>query len=78
MNCSQLYYGAKGVKRKPLCKNPIILDDGRIKPPKGAEKYTLRYYILSKKPMTEKQVVDVILSLYILCSAVALGLSMVG
>ena len=73
-----VYYGAKGVKRKSLCKNPIILDDGRIKPPKGAEKYTLRYYILSKKPMTEKQVVDVILSSYILCSAVALGLSMVG
>ncbi len=40
--------------------NPIINDDGTLQPPKGAEHYTLFYYILSKKPMTEKRMVQTV------------------
>lgn len=72
------YYGTKGIKRRSVCQDPIMLDDGRLRPPKGSEKYTLFYYILSKKPMSEKMLVNTVLSFYVLCGAVALALSMVG
>lgn len=73
-----IYYGhIKKIERRPACMNPIILDDGRIKPPAGAEKYTLAYFILSKKPMKEPHLVIVLLSIYTLCGFVALGLSMI-
>ena len=38
-------------------------------PPKGAERYTLAYWLLSRRPMTEKKLVRVILTLYAVAGA---------
>ena len=59
-----VYYSVKKVNRKILCQRPIIDDEGRIHTPKGAERYTLAYWILSKRPMTERNLVRAILSVY--------------
>jgi len=73
-----LYFGGiKKKNRREACHNPVINEDGTLSPPKGAEKYTLAYYILSKKPMKEGRLVAVILALYAVCSAVAIVLSVV-
>jgi len=73
-----LYFGGiKKENRREACHNPVINEDGTLSPPKGAEKYTLAYYILSKKPMKEGRLVAVILALYAVCSAVAIVLSVV-
>ena len=69
-----VYYKFKGIERREACINPVILDDGRLKPPEGAERYTLVYYILSKKSMEEKKLVYMVLVLYAICGLVALGL----
>ncbi len=61
--------------RREACHNPIINDDGTLSPPKGAERYTLAYYILSKKPMREGRLVAVILALYAVSCAIAIALS---
>lgn len=61
--------------RRHACHNPVLLDDGRLRPPPGAERYTLAYWILSKRPMTERELVRVILGLYALSGAVAIVLS---
>jgi len=70
-----LYYSFKRVERRDACMNPTILKDGRLKPPKGAERYTLAYYLLSRKPMTEKQLVRKLLSLYAISGAAAVVLA---
>lgn len=72
------YYKIKGVRRRELCQDPIITEDGKLKPPKGSEKYTLPYYLLSKKPMNEKKLVLVLLSLYALCGLVAVIFYIIG
>jgi len=59
-----VYYSMKKINRKILCQRPIIDDEGRLHTPKGAERYTLAYWILSKKPMTERNLVRTILSIY--------------
>jgi UDP-N-acetylglucosamine--dolichyl-phosphate N-acetylglucosaminephosphotransferase len=70
---STLFYGAQGIKRRALCHNPVIAADGRLSPPKGAEHYTLFYWILSKKPMKETALVVSVLALYALCGVLALA-----
>ena len=71
------FYAVRGEngKRKTACRNPRLLPAGKIAPPEGAERYTLAYYILSKRPMTERSLVRTILALYALCGLVAAGLS---
>ncbi len=68
-----VYYSLKGVERRSACHNPVIRFDGKLTPPKGAENYTLFYKILSKKPMTERNLVLVALSIYSLCGLIALA-----
>lgn len=74
------YYGL--VKRVPdrrhACHHPVIREDGTLEPPKGAGRYTLAYYLLSRKPMTERQLVRTIFSLYAITSATGLAVSLVG
>ncbi len=72
-----IYFGLfkKVTNRREACHNPIINEDGTLSPPKGAERYTLAYYILSKKPMKEGRLVTVILALYALSCAIAIVLS---
>ena len=70
-----VFYSVKHVERRDACMNPIILKDGRLKPPKGAEKYTLAYVLLSKKPMTEKKLVRTLLMLYAISGAAAVALA---
>jgi len=59
-----MYYSIKNIDRKVLCQRPIIDDKERLHTPKGAERYTLAYWILSKRPMTERNLVRVILGIY--------------
>jgi len=72
-----LYYGFqnKNGERKSACKNPIIASDGVLRPPAGANRYTLAYWILSKRPMSEKSLVRMLLLLYGVSGAVAIALS---
>jgi UDP-N-acetylglucosamine--dolichyl-phosphate N-acetylglucosaminephosphotransferase len=70
---SSVYYMViKKINRKPAMANPIIDEKGRLSPPKGAEHYTLEYWILSKKPMSEKDLVRVVLGLYMICGIIAI------
>jgi len=69
-----LYYMViKKVNRKHAMAHPIIDEQGRIHPPKGTERYTLVYLILSKKPMNEKDLVKTILGIYIICGIIAVA-----
>jgi len=61
--------------RRRACHNPVIDADGRLSPPKGAERYTLAYFLLSRKPMTEPRLVATLLSLYAVSGAVAVVLA---
>src|SRR3990170_6984647 len=61
--------------RRHACHNPVIHADGTLSPPKGAERYTLAYWILSRKPMTEPRLVRTILGLYATCGVAAIVLS---
>lgn len=70
------YYSMiKKIERKKACARPIIDEENKLHPPKGAEKFTLAFLILSKKPMTEKNLVRTILSIYIICGVIAIILS---
>jgi UDP-N-acetylglucosamine--dolichyl-phosphate N-acetylglucosaminephosphotransferase len=71
------YMVIKKVNRKHAMANPIIDKDGRIHPPKGAEHYTLVYWILSKKPMNEKNLVRVIAGVYVVFGAIAVLVSVI-
>lgn len=73
-----IYYGSRKMERRDACMNPIILDNGKLKPPRGAEKFTLSYLLLSKKPMHEAKLVNRVLSIYVLCGLLSLGLSLLG
>jgi len=61
--------------RKGACARPIIDEKGRLHPPKGAERFTLAFLILSKKPMKENDLVRTILCLYLISGLVAIALS---
>ena len=74
-----LYYGVSGRNpaRKKACQNPIILPDGSLCPPPGAEHYTLAYFLLSKRLAKEPRLVGRILALYLAAGLVAVALSVV-
>ncbi len=61
--------------RRHACHNPVIAEDGTLRPPAGAERYTLAYYLLSKHSMTERQLDRRLLGLYAGASLVAILLS---
>lgn len=71
------YGGIRKVNRREACHSPVIGEDGRLSPPKGAERYTLAYFILGKRPMTEPRLVATLLALYALAGLVAIALSLV-
>src|SRR5207247_11454578 len=50
---STFYYSVirKVPDRRHACHNPVIRDDGTLEPPKGAERYPLAYWLLSRRPM---------------------------
>jgi UDP-N-acetylglucosamine--dolichyl-phosphate N-acetylglucosaminephosphotransferase len=62
--------------RRELSQSPVILKNGKLTPPKGAENFTLSYRLLSSEPMTEPQLVNKILMFYIVCGGIALALSL--
>ncbi len=70
--CATGYYKMKKIERRWACHKPIITPDGKLTPPKGAEKYTLCYYLLSKKPMTESQLVNCVIRFFVLSGIAAL------
>ena len=74
-----LYHGVRGTNpaRKEACRNPVIQQDGTLRPPAGAERYTLAYWILSKRAMTERALVRTLLAFYAASGTVAVVLSMV-
>jgi len=73
-----IYYMAiKKVNRKPAMANPIVDKNGKMSPPKGSEHYTLIYWILSKKSMTEKNLVRTMLGIYALCGVLAILVSVI-
>ena len=63
--------------RREACHSPVIAVDGKLSPPKGAERYTLAYLILGRRPMTEPRLVATLLSLYALSGLAAVALSLV-
>ncbi len=71
------YYGLqrRNAVRKAACRNPEIDASARLHPPEGAEHFTLAYWILSKRPMTEKSLVWALLAVYIACGLIAIALS---
>jgi len=73
------YYGyvKKHEDRREACHNPRIAADGTLRPPKGAERYTLAYLLLSRRPMKEPRLVATLLALYALCGVAAILLSLV-
>lgn len=77
--CATAYYAAikKDENRREACHSPHIGTDGSLAPPKGAERYTLAYYLLSKRPMKEPRLVASLLALYALSGITAVALSMV-
>ena len=62
--------------RRRACRNPVIRSDGRLSPPEGAEHYTLAYFLLSRRPMTEKRLVRSILALYAISGLAAIALAL--
>ena len=71
------YYGFhnENGKRKFACRNPIIHPDGTLRPPPGANRYTLAYWLLSRRSMSEKTLVWVLLGFYAASGAAAILLS---
>ncbi|NYZ75477.1 glycosyl transferase family 4 [Candidatus Micrarchaeota archaeon] len=67
-----LYYSLRKVERRKVCHNPV-LKDGKIIPPKGTECFTLAFFILGRKPMTERNLVLSMLALYALFGVIALA-----
>lgn len=71
-------YKIKKIERRDACMNPVIMPDGKLAPPKGAENYTLFYKILSIKHMKEGDLVYTALGLYLICGILAIVLSVVS
>ena len=71
---STIKYSLRKVERRGSCMNPVLLDSGLIKPPKGSEDYTLAFFLLSKFDLSEKSLVNRILSFYVICSSISLVL----
>jgi len=73
-----VYYWVKNVDRRTACHTPVILRDGRLAPPKGAENYTIFYRLLGWKPMREEDLVKTVLLLFAACGALAVGSYFLG
>lgn len=71
-----VYYSMHKIQRKSAMANPIIDEQGRLHTPKGAERYTLSYWLLSKKPMTEQNLVRVIIGIYAIFGAIAVAVAL--
>jgi UDP-N-acetylglucosamine--dolichyl-phosphate N-acetylglucosaminephosphotransferase len=73
-----LYYGGNGrnSSRKEACRSPTITAEGLLTPPSGAGRFTLAYWVLSKRSLNEKHLVYVLLLLYGLSGVAAIGLSL--
>lgn len=70
---STFYYSfIRKTNRKEACAKPVLDEKNRLHPPRGAERFTFAYLILSKKPMTERELVRTILFIYILCGILAI------
>jgi len=69
-----LYARYRNVERRPAVMNPIILKDGRIKPRKGTDWYTLSFRLLSWRSMREPQLVVSVLTLFLIAGAGAIGM----
>ncbi len=72
---STSYHNWKGVDRRSACRQPILLGDGRLKTPDGAKWFTLPYFILSRNPMNENELVNRMLIIYSLCGVLAVLMS---
>jgi len=74
-----VYYGLhkKNGERKSACRNPQIHKDDTLRPAPGGERYTLAFLVLSKRPMTERALVRILLAFYLVSGGVAILLSMV-
>ncbi len=72
-----VYYGIRGQNptRRLACRNPAIRADGTLECPKGAERYTLAYWILARRPRTEKSLVGILLAIYVGSATAAIALS---
>ena len=68
-------YYFKKIERRDFCMNPVILESGSLSVPKGADDFTLPYFILSKKSMSEKSLVNIILLCYLFCGLISLFLA---
>ncbi len=73
------YYGVHGrnQERKSSCRDPVIGEDNVLRAPSGASHYTLAYWLLSRRPMTERRLVVILIGLYGLSGAAAVLLSVV-
>ncbi len=70
-------YRILNIYRKPVCMEPVILDDGTLKPPEGAQDYTLFFLLLSKGSLKENELVHRVFILYLICGCTALILSLI-
>jgi len=71
------YYSYKKIERRGACMHPVINDDGTLQPPKGAERFTLAFFLLSKRRMDEKNLVYTIQAIYVVLGVIALSLSVI-
>ncbi len=71
------YYGLRSLNgvRKRACQTPLVDPAGLIHVPAGASRYTLAFWILSRKPMTERHLVGVLLGIYAAFAGLAVLLS---
>ena len=65
----------KKVDRKVACTKPIIDEKGYLHTPEGAKYFTLAYLILSKRSMTERNLVRCILGIYAIFGTLAIIIS---
>ena len=70
-----LKYKFMNVERRFFCRNPLIHSGGILKPPEGAEDFTLFFLILGKYDINEAQLTRYVLGLYSLCGFLAIILS---
>ncbi len=71
-----IIYRTKRADRTAVCKHPIIHEDGRLEVPKSARTYDIRCMIMSRGPISEKDLVRKILMFYGLCGVAALILAL--
>jgi len=67
------YFGIRHVNRREACHNPVIESDGTLRPPAGAERFSLSYFLLSIRPMREPALVKTMVGLFAFCGLMALA-----